>query len=104
MAVPFDEQTVMELEEFGIPGPQRCAGETEKQLEALRKEGKPLPEDYYDAANGFYYMPSDPDTLSRVRLALELKQLRYLRAIKRGVQFLVALALLGLAVLLITIF
>lgn len=104
MAAPFDKQMVMELEDFGIPGPQRCGREVEQQLEALRKEGKPLPEDYYDAVNGFYYMPSDPDTLNRVRLALELKQLRYLRTIKRGVLFLVLLALLGLAVLLITIF
>lgn len=98
MAVPFDQHAILELESLGISGPQRCGGEAERELETLQKEGKPLPEDYYDTANGFYYMPSDPDTLDRVRLALELKQLRYLRTIKRGVLFLVLLALLGLII------
>ena len=98
MAVPYDEDTVLELEDFGISGPQRCTGGTEKELMALRGQGKPLPEGYYDTSNGFYYMPSDPDALEKVQLALELQQLRHLRTIKRGVLFLVALALLALAV------
>lgn len=98
MPISFDEKTILELEDFRIPGSQRCSRETEKELLALRKEGKPLPKDYYETSNGFYHMPSDQDTAERVWLDLELKQLQYLRTIKRGVLFLVLLALLGLAV------
>lgn len=64
MVAPFDENIVLELEEFGIPGPQRCAGEAEGELTALQKEGKPLPEGFTTLPTAFTIYPPTRNLLN----------------------------------------
>lgn len=83
--------------ELGITEVEFCSKEETEQLRRMQKKKEPLPEDVHVTTDQRFYRYKEPDmTKEEIKELLLCKQTRYLKSIKSGVIFFVALAIIGL--------